>query len=321
MRALITLGCVPFEAPERSVVEPVLERTSVAPHVGIGPPSVGPERLRFGAHARGVTRPPVVEDPRLRTRDGEPPARSGRCTRRRTPERLRVAHGAHADPVADESNLRAIPSLPALHVPVVAEEVQVVEQHALHATVFEQLLASRADDGMIVLVQDFVRLQVQTPVAVARVERHVREIRIREVQARLVPCGVDDPDARIADRLDQAARVVPRVAGGDRNHELVDDRKGGEQRLPQGIVEGDRVAGEREARDAHACFPRGQSSSSLGGSLVSFTPSATPVPMPTPIAMAVSSATKGSTATNGAARTVAPTPVQSPSAGFSTMVV
>lgn len=108
---------------------------------------------------------------------------------------------------------------------VVTEEVKVIEEHALHATIVEQPGAPVANCVVVVLVQHLVRLDIQAPITCARVQSRVRHVSVCEMPTSLVPMGVDDADPGIVDRFDQATRVVVRVSGRDRDNQLVDDRQ------------------------------------------------------------------------------------------------
>ncbi len=145
---------------------------------------------------------------------------------------------------------------PVLHVRVVAEEVQVVEEQPLDAAVVQQLLAARPDRGEVVLVHGLVGLDVEAPVSGAGVERDVRQVRVDRLPARVVPHGVHDAHARVVDRRHEPARVVVRVARRDRHHQLVHHGEDGQQRLAQRVVELDRVAREGESGDAHVAAGR-----------------------------------------------------------------
>ena len=97
-----------------------------------------------------MAHPTVVEDAGARACDGQAAIAAT--------ERLGVPHRANADPVAHEADLGGVPPLSALYVLVVTEEMQVVEEHAFHASVLEQLGAARPNRQMVVLVEDLVRL-------------------------------------------------------------------------------------------------------------------------------------------------------------------
>ena len=188
--------------------------------------------------------PPVVEDPSPRPRDRE-------TASIHMPERLGIANRANSQAVAYGPDLRRIPSLPPLHMTVVAEEVQVVEEQRLHTFIGEQRPTPLYQPGVFILMHDLVSLHVEAPVARARVEGQVREVGISALPPRCVPCRVDDFYASIVERRDQVPSAVVPVGCGDHHDELIHHREDRLERLPQGIPERDGIADEGEAGDAH----------------------------------------------------------------------
>ena len=103
-------------------------------------------------------------------------------------------------------------------------------------------------------MQDLVGLEVEAPVPRACVHREVGldgvDLPVNEV--RRIPRRLEDANARIINRADRLDRPV--LARTDGDNELVDERKGGSDRLADGVVEADRVANEREPADTHSCL-------------------------------------------------------------------
>jgi hypothetical protein len=124
--------------------------------------------------------------------------------------------------------------------------VEVVKQQAFHPAIVEQVLAACLDHREIVLVHDLVGLHVEAPVAAAVIERHIGQLTVGPRPQLLIPAGLDDADARVADRLHPLARGVVGIALSEGKHELIHDRQDGEDRLSDRVVILDRVPGERK---------------------------------------------------------------------------
>src|SRR5579859_4411678 len=84
------------------------------------------------------------------------------------PESLRVPVGADMLVIADHPDLVAIPPAGIPYIIIAAEEMPVIKQQTLHPGVVFITLHRCPDDGIIVLMDDFVSLEINTPVSIGR---------------------------------------------------------------------------------------------------------------------------------------------------------
>ena len=205
-------------------------------------------RSGFFAHHLGRAHPAVVEDARARAEHPEliemipVPA----------PETLGITPGDHAALQPDRTHLMAVGGRRAVHHEEIAVEVNVVEEQAVHVVTFMGALQRRADLRVVILVDHFVGLEINSPVALAVGERQISLLRQDSpiTAELLVPERFQhfQLGLGVGKRLNPRKRFVFPLAHDD--HELVNEREKGAQALQYGIVEFHAVAHEGEAGDA-----------------------------------------------------------------------
>ncbi len=115
-------------------------------------------------------------------------------------------------------------------------------------------LHGAAKDRHIVFVQDFIRLDVERPVALTVAERDVGLLRINQavLAQRFVPDRLDDVDLGMRDRPDELQRPV--IAPTDVHNEFVAERQGGPNGLHHRIIVFHRIAAKSKPADLHNSF-------------------------------------------------------------------
>lgn len=164
--------------------------------------------------------------------------------------------------VADRTELPVVPDNPYLLVVepgmdrvVVRVEMEIPEEEAQDLRLVQVFLHRRADPGKVPFVDHLVGLDVEGPVPPARVEGKIRLLGVDKpfLSLRLIPDVFDDPDLRVADRLDEPECIVLRFPHID--NELVDDRKDRADRLGRREVIFQGIPYEREPADLHRPSP------------------------------------------------------------------
>ncbi len=198
------------------------------------------QRDRLPSHHFGVPHPAVVVDEGPGVRHPE--------LLSVFPEALSALPAPDRRGVADDPDLAAVPVVRPLYPRVIAPEVVVVKQEPLHVLTPVVLPDSLPDPSIILLVENLVGLEVQTPGGGALVQRQVGLVGVggSVYEPGRIPDGPDDPYPGVADSLDHGYRIVGTVA--DVHYELAHQRQGGQDGLPERIVKPDRVPDESEAR-------------------------------------------------------------------------
>ncbi len=141
--------------------------------------------------------------------------------------------------VPDNANFVRVPAVRAVVMVVVPPEVAIPEKQPLHLAIIQQFGAAAADFGKVLLVQHFIRLQIQEPIAGTGILGDIGLMGVlRPVRITFqIPPGIDDADFIRSDALDLLPRGVVRIAIPQRHHELVHKRERGKDRLADRIVE------------------------------------------------------------------------------------
>ena len=140
---------------------------------------------------------------------------------------------------------------PGIERPVIPHKVQIAKEQPAHGWVSVIQRHRLKDLRQIPLMDDFIGLEVERPIAGAVGQRDVRLLRID--QAVLPQCFVPDrlhkADLRIADGANAFERAV--VTASHVHDKFIHDRQNGPDRLHDGIIVTQGVPAKSEPADPH----------------------------------------------------------------------
>ncbi len=129
--------------------------------------------------------------------------------------------------------------------------MKVIEHQRFDTGISEMPLHGVANDRQILLVQHLVGFEVKGPVARALGLGQHLLLSVHEARDPhgLVPVGIDDADARIANGLQGLAGAI--VRGTERDHIFIGKRQGRTDALDKRVTEAYAIAQKSEETDFH----------------------------------------------------------------------
>ena len=136
---------------------------------------------------------------------------------------LCIAYRLRADAITDDADLGRIPVMAILVMIIITPEMFVAKKKSFNVFIVKYLFATRTNSLQILLMDDLVALDIETPVSAACIKGDICLLAVNSTAKRfhIVPHCVNDTYFGIADGFDDSSGGVVGVAVSHGNNKFV----------------------------------------------------------------------------------------------------